>query len=49
MEEDTYNVYANIGGPGEAGDAQTPRDEMVIHPYSLIRARSSHCVLAGTG
>jgi hypothetical protein len=27
---------------------QQPRDEMIIHPYNLVRARSSHCVLSGT-
>lgn len=26
---------------------QQPRDEMIIHPYNLVRARSSHCVLSG--
>lgn len=47
MDEDSYgNVYANIGSP--VVDGEPARDEMVIHPYSLIRARSSHCVLTGT-
>ena len=32
----------------EQQQQQQQRDEMIIHPYNLVRARSSHCVLSGT-
>ena len=55
MDDDSC-IYANIGGEMEYHSGQQlqqeqqreQRDEMVIHPYSLVRARSSHSVLAGT-
>lgn len=57
MDDDTC-IYANIAGEMEYHSGQTQqeqlppqlpqRDEMVIHPYNLVRARSSHSVLAGT-
>jgi len=60
MDEDDSCIYANIGGemeyhPGQhqlesvqEQQQQQQRDEMIIHPYNLVRARSSHCVLSGT-
>lgn len=53
MDEDSC-IYANISGEMEYHSPQqqqqlpqSQRDEMVIHPYNLVRARSSHSVLAG--
>lgn len=55
MDDDSC-IYANIAGEMEYHPAQQQqqlppqqqREEMVIHPYNLVRARSSHSVLSGT-
>ena len=42
MDADDSFIYANVGG-----DPSSPDQDLVIHPYNLIRAsRSAHSVAA---
>lgn len=47
MADDDSCIYANISDIPLSQQPSPPREDLVIHPYSLIRARSSHSVVTG--